>query len=94
MTENGAFEDLVSVGLLELDKNKIDAIGLDTFRGLTSVKQLLLQQNHIRHIAPGSFDGIFKQSTFNPRANPKPMLVLSHNSISIIQKDTFQGKQF
>ena len=82
----------MSVGFLELDKNKIDAIQLETFRGLTSVKQLLLQENHIRHIEPGSFDGVFQQSTFNPRANPKPVLVLSHNSISTIQKDTFQGK--
>ena len=70
----------------------IDAIQMETFGGLASVKQLLLQENRIEHIEPGSFDGIFLQTTFNPRANPRPMLVLSHNSISTILKDTFQGK--
>ena len=72
----------------------IDAIQMETFRGLASVKQLLLQENRIEHIEPGSFDGIFLQTTFNPRANPRLMLVLSHNSISTILKDTFQGKGF
>ena len=72
----------------------IDAIEIETFMGLASVKQLLLQENHIGHIEPGSFDGIFLQTTFNPRANPRPMLVLSHNSISTILKETFQGKGF
>ncbi|XP_051958503.1 chondroadherin-like protein [Xyrauchen texanus] len=79
----GAFRKLGRLVLLNLANNNIEILYQESFDGLSSLKQLLIDRNRVEEIQPGAFSQL---GFLN-------LLSLTHNQLVYIPNLAFQGLQ-
>ncbi|KAJ3600189.1 hypothetical protein NHX12_031175, partial [Muraenolepis orangiensis] len=81
--KEGAFRTLGRLVSLNLAYNNIDILYQESFDGLSSLKELLLDHNRVEEVQPGAF---MQMGFLN-------MLALTHNQLVYIPNMAFQGLQ-
>ena len=76
-TENGMFDSVQNVAVIDLKKNKLLIIKAMSFRRLYNLRQVLLAGNRIRVIEPKAFHNLPKVETLN----------ISYSDLQVIRSD-------
>lgn len=81
--------------MLDLSNNLLESLDNDSFAGLPSLRQIYFGENHINRIDPHAFSqnsSIVRKFYFFIFFDPfKAVLIMEHNWMTEVQKDTFHA---